>query len=204
MRSATLPSLKDSGELREPRLPPGSGERVGFRVSTCDEGISPTDAARFDWRRCLPRPEFEWRLDATTRPQSTPAGGSEHSVASILRLSFCNATVYDRMPPVQHLRGLPLRWRRPRTRSGTAAVVRISAGLDCAAVSPVGSVVVPRSALFHATNFCMNTRVVTRVASAVLQVGACSSCGSRKEPQRRHWPPYTQTLLPSLFRTLVM
>ena len=32
-------------------------ERFGFRASTCDEGISPTNAARFGWRRCLPRTE---------------------------------------------------------------------------------------------------------------------------------------------------
>ena len=29
----------DSGELREPWLPSGAGERFGFRVSNCDEGI---------------------------------------------------------------------------------------------------------------------------------------------------------------------
>ena len=39
-----------------------------------------------------------------------------------------------RMPPVQHLRELPLQWKRPhvqgRTASGTAAVVRISDVLE--------------------------------------------------------------------------
>ena len=40
--------LKDSAELRVPWLPSVAGERFGFRVSTCDEGISLTDAARFD------------------------------------------------------------------------------------------------------------------------------------------------------------
>ena len=47
LRRATLPALKDSGELRGPWLPSSAGERFGFRVSTCDEGISPTNAARF-------------------------------------------------------------------------------------------------------------------------------------------------------------
>ena len=53
----TLHSLKDSGELREPWLPSTAVERFGFRVSACDEGTSPTNAARFDWRRCLARTE---------------------------------------------------------------------------------------------------------------------------------------------------
>ena len=82
--------------------------------------------------------------DGWMRPRFTQAGGSEYPVAS--RFHSCNATVYDRMPPVQHLRGLPLQWRRPRTRPGTAAAVRISAGLDCEALSPLGSVVMPGSA----------------------------------------------------------
>ena len=37
---------------------------------------------------------------------------------------------------------------RAALRPGTAAVVRISAGLDCEAVSPLGSVVMPGSASF--------------------------------------------------------
>ena len=45
------------GRIRGPWLPSGAGERFGFRVSICDEGISPTDAARFDWRRGLPHTE---------------------------------------------------------------------------------------------------------------------------------------------------
>ena len=46
----------------------------------------------------------------------------------------------------------------------------------------------------------MDTRVVPRVASAVLQVSACSDCESWKEPQKRQRPPSpSQTLLPSLF-----
>ena len=52
-----LPSLKDLGELREPWLPSGTGERLGFRVSTCDEVISLTSAARSDWKRWLLRTE---------------------------------------------------------------------------------------------------------------------------------------------------
>ena len=71
------------------------------------------------------------------RPRPALAGGSEYSVASTLRFHFCNATVYDR--------------------SGDSSVVRISAGLDCEPVSPLGSVVMPGSASF----FSMNARVTT-------------------------------------------
>ena len=44
--------LKDSGKLPVPWLPSDARERFGFRVSTCDEGISPTN-----WRQRLPRKE---------------------------------------------------------------------------------------------------------------------------------------------------
>ena len=37
-----------------PWLLSAAGERFGFRVSTCDEVILPTNAARSDWRQCLP------------------------------------------------------------------------------------------------------------------------------------------------------
>ena len=53
----TLPVQRDSGELREPWLPFGVEKRFGFRVSICDAGISPSSAARCDWRRCLRRTE---------------------------------------------------------------------------------------------------------------------------------------------------
>ena len=92
--------------------------------------------------------------------------GTEHPVASVLRLRSCNAKVYDRMSPVQHLRELPLQWRRPHTRPGaalrpgTAAVVKISAGLDSEAVSPLGTVVMSESASFTPQDHNMNTRVV--------------------------------------------
>ena len=99
---------KDLGELREPWLPSGAGERFGVRVSTCDEGFSPTSAARFDWRRC-----------------SAVHTCGRQWVFWLLHFSdfiFLNATVYDRMPPVQHLRRLPLQQRRPRTRPGPHCV----------------------------------------------------------------------------------
>ena len=48
--------------------------------------------------------------------------GTEHPVASILRFHSCHAKVYDRMPPVQHLRELPLQWRRPHTNPGPHCV----------------------------------------------------------------------------------
>ena len=35
--------------------PSSAGERFKFRASICDEGTSPTNAARCDWRRCLLR-----------------------------------------------------------------------------------------------------------------------------------------------------
>ena len=52
---------------------------------------------------------------------------------------------------------------------------KISAGLDCEAPSPLGSAVMPAYASFTPQNHGLNTRVVPRVASAVLQVSACSS-----------------------------
>ena len=73
---------------------------------------------------------------------------------AVPQFHFCSTRVCDQVPPVPRLRELPLQWRRATrtTRaalySGTAAVVKISAGLDCEAVSPLGSVVMPESASF--------------------------------------------------------
>ena len=39
----------------------------------------------------------------------------------------------------------------------------MSSSLDCEAVSPVGSVVIPGSAQFHAADYGVNARVVTLV-----------------------------------------
>ena len=58
-------------------------------------------------------------------------------------------------------------------RPGTAAEVKISAGLDCEAVSPLGSVVSPGPLASCRKPQREHTR--SRVASAVLQVSACSS-----------------------------
>ena len=47
---------------------------------------------------------------------------------------------------------------RAALRPGTAAVVKMSAGLDCEAVSPLGSVAMPR---FHAADHSVNARTVS-------------------------------------------
>ena len=76
-------------------------------------------SARDDVCRVLKRSRDGWM---PPRPLFTQAGGGEYPVASILRFHFCHATVYDRMPPVQHLRERPLQWRRPHTRPGPHCV----------------------------------------------------------------------------------
>ena len=92
----------DSAELLLPWLLSAVEERYGFHVSACAEVISPTSAARSDWKqRLLCTEAFDKR-------------------------AIVNAAL----------------------RPGTAAVVKISAGLDCVAVSPLGSVVMPASASF--------------------------------------------------------
>ena len=116
------------------------------------------------------------------RPRSTLAGRGDYSVASILsvmrkftiecRLCSISATFRCNGGGHAHIQG--------RTASGTAAVVKISAGLDCEAVSPLGSVAMPGSARFMSETTAWTHAWCPRVASAVLQVGACSSSASRK------------------------
>ena len=54
---APPPSRRGLGDLCGPWLPSSAGERLELHASICDEGTSPTDVARCDWRRCLPRTE---------------------------------------------------------------------------------------------------------------------------------------------------
>ena len=77
-----------------------------------------------------------------------------HDCAS-LGFHACSWTVFDQtLPALRHLQ-LLLHWERRHTRPGrplrpgTPAVVRRSAGLDCVALSPLGSVVMPGSASFN-------------------------------------------------------
>ena len=58
-----------------------------------------------------------------------------------LRFLACSGSVSDQKLPA-------LRPPEPLRRTGTVAVVRRSAGLDCVSVSPLGSVVMPGSASF--------------------------------------------------------
>ena len=60
----------------------------------------------------------------------------------------CNVRFYDQRPLAQRPRELLLYTQisRAALRPGTAAVVKRSASLDCASVSPLGSVVMPGSA----------------------------------------------------------
>ena len=79
---------------------------------------------------------------------------NKRAVVNKLLPQFAEFISVMRQPPAQHLPGLPLQWEeathtsRAALRPGKAAVVRISAGLDCEAVSLVGSVVMPGSASF--------------------------------------------------------
>ena len=57
---------------------------------------------------------------------------------------------------------------------------------------------------FHAADHGVNARRVSPRGFGVAAGFCVFHCGSRKEPQQRHWAPPTQTLLPSLFWTLVM
>ena len=52
LRRATLLALRDPAGPRVPGLPSDAGDRFGFRVFTCDEGISITDAVLSGWRQC--------------------------------------------------------------------------------------------------------------------------------------------------------
>ena len=64
---------------------------------------------------------------------------------------------------------------RAALRPGTSAAVKISAGLDCASVSPLGSVLIPGSAIFIFPRTASTQAYCPRVASAVLQVSPCST-----------------------------
>ena len=161
---ATLLVLKDSGRVP---APPAQESDLDFVFSPAMKGFRrqmlPVSAGG-DVCRVLKRSRDGWMRPPVGRP---------HQLAH-----FCNAQVYDRMPPVQHLCELLLHCRMPRTRpESPAAVVKISAGLDCASVSPLSSVVIcpPETACTH-----------TPVASAVLQVSPCSSWRPRNDPHKRH------------------
>ena len=78
---------------------------------------------------------------------------------------------------------------------GTAAVVKMSAGVDVVSVSCRGSVVTPGSVSFKPpSNACY---VWPRVASSVLPVSPCSSCESKNVTHRRHPPSPVWLRLPS-------
>ena len=93
-------------------LPPGT---KGFRRQ-----MLPVSAGG-DVCRALKRSSDGWMRPPVRRPHKW-AVVNKYRVASILRFHFCNSTGYDRMPSVQHLRELPLQWRRPHTRPGTLCV----------------------------------------------------------------------------------
>ena len=145
-----LPVPMDLAELPVPWLLSAVEERFGSHVSICAEVMSQTSADRSDQRQCLLRTEaFGLQLGAVAHPQSRQEGDIECPVASVPQFRFCNVRVCDEMPPARRLRELLQHWeRRHPHRPETAAVVKISAGLDCEAVSPLGSVVMPGSASF--------------------------------------------------------
>ena len=102
------------------------------------------------------------------------------------------------MPPVQHLLGLLLQWRRPRTRPRLRCVRGRSGGehVSRPGLRSGGSSGFRGNAgvsKFHAPDQREHTRSASRVASAVLQVSACSSVGFRKGPQHRHCLPDSVT-----------
>ena len=132
----------------------GEEKRFGSHVSICAEVISPTSAACSDWRQHQLRTEaFELRRGAVARPLSRQDGDSECPVVAIPRFRFCGARVCDQMPHALRPRAAEAieeatNTSRAAPRPGTAAVVKLSAGLACEAVSPLGSAVMPGSASF--------------------------------------------------------
>ena len=99
----------DLAELLLPWLLSAVEERFGSRVSICAGVISPTSAARSNWRQRLRRPEvFELRLGAVAHPLSRQEGDNECPVVAIPQFRFCSARVCDQMPPAVRLSELPL------------------------------------------------------------------------------------------------
>ena len=148
--------LKDSGELREPWLPFGldfvlPSVMQGFRrqvppVLAGGDVCGVLRRSSDGWMRPPVRGPNEWAVVNNLLPQ----------LAEFISV-VCQFTTECRLCSICHAQ----RALRP----GTTAVVRISAGLDCEAVSSL------RSASFmpQTTAWC------PRVASAVLQVFACSN-----------------------------
>ena len=127
-----------------------------------------------------------------------------------LGFPFGNGMFFVQQRLVLHLLELPLHWRMPQTsraamRPGTEAVVKRSAALDCASVSPRGSVVAPWSASVNPPRRAWTHEQRPRVASAV-QISLCSSWGSKNAPHSRHLPSpnlvYTLTTKSRGARTL--
>ena len=120
----------------------GEEEQFEFHVSIFDEAISLTSAGRSGWMRCLLHTAVcEWQQGVVARPPSRQEVDSECPGDASLGFHSC-------------LLELLLHWKshthtsRAALRPGTAAVVKMSAGLDCVAVSPLGSAAMPGSASF--------------------------------------------------------
>ena len=111
----------------------------GHGCPPLQEGVtSPTDVARCNWRRCLLRTEvvFEWEQVSASHPLSRLADGDAFSAVGVLLFLFCSASAYDQMPPAPHTPRAAAaveeatHTSRAALRPGTAAVVKISAGLE--------------------------------------------------------------------------
>ena len=88
---------------------------------------------------------------------------------------------------------------RAALRPGTAAVLKISAGLDCEAVSPLSSGVMPGVCKFHAADHSVDTRVVPSRG-----LGGFLHCPAEDPERSRSTDTARQSLLPSLCWMLVM
>ena len=94
-------------------------------------------------------------------PMSTLTGGSEYSVASILRFHFCNATVHGRMPsPRAAAMEEATHTSRAALRPGTAAVDENVSRPGLRNCEPPGFRGNAKVCQFHAADHFVNTSVV--------------------------------------------
>ena len=127
------------------------------------------------------------------------AGGSEYSAASVLRVHLSCVSLRSNAACAASPRAAAAMEEATHTsraalRPVTAAVVKISAGLDCEAVSSsLGSVVMPGSRAVSCRRLVVNARVnlSPRRLRRCCRFLRAPTEGPRKEPQHRHWPSPT-------------
>ena len=153
----------------------------------CAGGIWPTFADRCGTLQCLLHiVGFGWLLGAVDRLLSRQAAGrwcpdlGDRNLVPVM----WNFTIECRLCSISSASCCCIgeeatHMSRAALRPGTAAVVKRSAGLDCASVSPLGSVVMPGSASLSPPKTAWTHAQCSREASVVLQSSPCSSSGTR-------------------------